>query len=65
MYSRGVTLPSVVVDDAPEVRALIRRALELSRRLSVVGEAGDGTVATDMAASLRPDLMLLDVSMPL
>ncbi len=64
-YLRGMPLPSVVVvDDAPEVRALIRRALDLSRRVIVVGEAGDGTTAVDLATTLRPDLMLLDVSMP-
>jgi PAS domain S-box-containing protein len=60
-----MSLPSVVVvDDAPEVRALIRRALELSRRVTVVGEAGDGAAAVDLAGSLQPELMLLDVSMP-
>ena len=54
----------VVIDDAVEVRTLVRTRLNLSGRLDVVGEGASGHDAVELAARLRPDLMLLDVSMP-
>jgi PAS domain S-box-containing protein len=54
----------VVVDDADEVRALIRTRLRLSGRLEVVGEGGTGGDAIALAQQHQPGLMLLDVSMP-
>src|SRR5687768_13254590 len=54
----------VVVDDAVEVRTLVRTRLHLSGQLDVVGEGASGRDAVELAARLRPDLMLLDVSMP-
>lgn len=58
-------LPTIViVDDAAEVRALVRTRLHLSRLVSVVGEAANGAEAVEAARVHRPDLLLLDVSMP-
>ena len=54
----------VVVDDAAEVRALVRTRLRLSGLLDVVGEAGNGAEAVEAVRELRPALVLLDVSMP-
>ena len=54
----------VIVDDASEVRALVRSRLRLSGRLQVVGEGADGTDAVALAGRHQPALMLLDVSMP-
>src|SRR5881409_1837942 len=51
-------------DDVPELRALLRFGLEEDASLRVVGEAGDAQTAIDQAGSLRPDVMLLDLSMP-
>ena len=67
--ARGTTerasLPTVViVDDAVEVRTLVRTRLRLSRKLTVVGEGSTGQDAIELAGRLQPDLMLLDVSMP-
>lgn len=54
----------VVVDDAPDVRLLVRTMLRVSGSFEVVGEAGDGEAAVAVAEREQPDLMLLDVSMP-
>ena len=58
-------LPTIViVDDASEVRLLIKTRIRLSGRLKVVGEGSDGAEAVALAAQHQPTLMLLDVSMP-
>ena len=54
----------VLVDDAPEVRSLVRTHLRLSGRFTVVAEGGSGVEAIELAGTHRPSLMLLDVSMP-
>ncbi len=54
----------VVVDDAAEVRVLVRTRLRLSERLEVVGEGASGGDAIALAEQHRPALLLLDVSMP-
>lgn len=63
--AREPALPTIViVDDAAEVRSLVRLRLRLSKRLDVVGEAEHGAEAIEVAREHQPDLMLLDVSMP-
>jgi PAS domain S-box-containing protein len=58
-------LPSIVlVDDAADLRKLVRTRISLSRRLEVVGEGCDGREAVELVSQHRPDLLLLDVSMP-
>ena len=54
----------LVVDDDPDYRLVVRLALESHPSFSVVGEAGDGRAATESAAVLAPDLVLLDCSTP-
>ena len=54
----------VLVDDMVELRQLIRLTLERSRRFEVVGQAGNGREGIEVAAATGPDLVLLDVSMP-
>ncbi len=58
-------LPTIVViDDAVEVRTLVRSTLRLSKRFDVVGEGASGQDAVALAERWQPDLMLLDISMP-
>ncbi|GAA3754712.1 DNA-binding NarL/FixJ family response regulator [Spinactinospora alkalitolerans] len=54
----------LAVDDNIVVRAGLVTLLETSDDLKVVGEAGDGAQALDEARRLRPDVVLLDVRMP-
>ncbi|MFB9311234.1 DNA-binding NarL/FixJ family response regulator [Agromyces hippuratus] len=59
-----MTIRIVVADDHPIVRAGIIGLLEAERGLEVVGEAADGAEAVRVAASERPDLVLMDLRMP-
>ena len=60
MATRSVLL----VDDTPDVRMLVRRALERSGGLEVVAEVGDGAAAVEAARHHQPDVVLLDIAMP-
>ena len=58
-------MPSIlIVDDYPSIRSAIRRWLETCSVLTVCGEAVDGQDAIEKARQLKPDLILLDISMP-
>lgn len=54
----------VAADDQELVRVGLRRILTTRRGVDVVGEAGNGREAVDLVRSLRPDLVLMDVRMP-
>jgi len=54
----------LIVDDLPEMRELIRAYLEEETDFRVCGEAIDGLDAIDKAQTLKPDLIILDASMP-
>jgi CheY-like chemotaxis protein/anti-sigma regulatory factor (Ser/Thr protein kinase) len=55
---------ALVVDDDPDVRFLLGRALRDSGRVDVVAEAVNGREAVTAAAEHEPDLVLLDLNMP-
>jgi DNA-binding NarL/FixJ family response regulator len=54
----------LIVDDYPAVRSAIRAGLERYSGLFVCGEAVDGVDAIEKPTKLKPDLILLDLSMP-
>jgi DNA-binding NarL/FixJ family response regulator len=54
----------VVVDDHRLVRAALVQLLALTDDIRVVGSAGDGSTAIPLVAERRPDLVLMDISMP-
>ena len=54
----------LIVDDAEDIRTLLRTKLNRSENIEVVGEAGDGVEAVDRARELQPHLVLLDMAMP-
>jgi DNA-binding NarL/FixJ family response regulator len=58
--SNGILL----VDDLPQMRKLIRSYLEEEREFRVCGEAIDGFDAINKAEHLKPDLIIIDASMP-
>ena len=58
------TIRIVVADDHPIVRAGIVGLLDQAPGIEVVGEASDGAEAVELAASERPDLVLMDLRMP-
>jgi two-component system response regulator NreC len=54
----------LLADDHAVLRAGLRMLLDAQPDLKVVGEAGSGSEAIALAAQLKPDLILLDLSMP-
>ena len=65
----GATVPEppisvVLVDDAADLRTLVRMRLESVGGFLVVGEGGNGREAIELTRAHHPDVVLLDVSMP-
>jgi DNA-binding NarL/FixJ family response regulator len=60
-----MTLRVLLVDDEELVRSGLRTILEAQNDIEVVGEAADGAVVIPLVASLRPDVVVLDIRMPL
>jgi DNA-binding NarL/FixJ family response regulator len=56
---------TVVVDDVADFRRLIRSKLKEKTECEVVGEASDGLQAVAKAEQLQPDLVLLDLGLPI
>jgi DNA-binding NarL/FixJ family response regulator len=54
----------LIVDDQALVRVGLRKVLESEREMEVVGEAVDGDDAVAASARLRPDIVLMDIRMP-
>ena len=59
---RKITI--LIAEDHAVVRESIRQFLERKAKLEVVGEASDGEEAVQMASQLKPDVIIMDISMP-
>jgi DNA-binding NarL/FixJ family response regulator len=59
-----MALRVLLCDDVPELRGLLRWALEQRAGVDVVGEAGDGTDAIVKTTALAPEVVVLDLEMP-
>jgi two-component system nitrate/nitrite response regulator NarL len=65
-FSAGAnrTCRILIADDSAAVRAQVRSLLDDRRDLEVCGEAVNGAEAIDRTKALQPDLVILDISMP-
>ncbi|MCU1325677.1 MAG: response regulator receiver protein [Bryobacterales bacterium] len=57
-------LRTLIVDDEPVARDILREELETIAGVQVVGEADNGLAALELITSERPDMVLLDLQMP-
>ncbi|MFD5433991.1 response regulator [Kitasatospora sp. NPDC127067] len=64
MSEQSAPVRLLIVDDHPIVRDGLRGAFADSPEFEVVGEAGNGAEALDRVAELKPDLVLMDLRMP-
>jgi DNA-binding LytR/AlgR family response regulator len=55
----------MIVDDEPVARRVLREDLEVLPEIAIVGEAGNGREALQKIVKLKPDLVFLDLQMPL
>ena len=54
----------LVVDDHPSIRRTLRQLIEMQDEFSVVGEGSNGIEAIDLIDRLGPDIVLMDINMP-
>ena len=59
-----MSIRTLLVDDHTMFRQALRVMLELEEGIEVVGELGDGNKIVETVALLRPDVVVMDVSMP-
>jgi DNA-binding NarL/FixJ family response regulator len=62
---KGDAYRVVVADDEATICELMRTLLSLEPDFDVVGQAADGVEAVALVAELRPDLVVIDISMPM
>jgi len=55
---------TLIVDDEPLARAMLRSFLAEDAEIEVIGECGDGYTAVEMIESAAPDLVFLDIQIP-
>ena len=58
------TIRVLIVDDLPETRENVRKLLQFESDIEVIGQAGSGEEAVEMAQEFQPDIILMDINMP-
>ena len=61
---RTTPIPILLVDDFAAFRTTLRETLERHPQFIIVGEAGDGRAAFELALALAPQVVIMDVNMP-
>jgi DNA-binding NarL/FixJ family response regulator len=64
MSGGGMRTKILLVDDHPLIREGLRSLIDRSDTAVVTGEAGDGAAAVRLAGELKPDLVIMDLTMP-
>ena len=62
--SSGQKIRVLIADDVPEARDNVQKLLQFAGDIQVVGQAGTGREAVELARSQSPDVVLMDVTMP-
>jgi NarL family two-component system response regulator LiaR len=65
MVETGEKITILIVDDHQVVRQGLRSYLDMYEGMQVVGEAGNGREAVELASQLEPDVILMDLVMPI
>lgn len=60
-----MSISVLIADDDMGIRLVLKKAVEKADGFTIVGEAADGETALRLYGSLRPDMVFLDVQMPL
>ena len=61
----SIQIKVLIVDDMPQVRQELRQLLQLTDGIEVIGEASDGQEAILQAERLHPDVVIMDLEMPI
>ncbi|MQY09192.1 response regulator [Actinomadura macrotermitis] len=64
MTAAAGPIRTLIVDDEWMVRAMLRTIMETAPDITVAGEASGGAEAVELARTLRPDVVLMDIRMP-
>lgn len=59
-----MSLRVLIADDHAAVRQALIRSFEQEEEIEIVGEAGDGCSAVELAGRLSPDVVVMDITMP-